>query len=84
LYANYIATGCRKQRVWKHTHADHATYAAFWQWWLAQWNVGFISRVGSGVVGVLRRQRTRRTETRGILASQHTVLYNRVTRQGGI
>jgi len=21
--------------VWEHTHADHATYAAFWQRWSA-------------------------------------------------
>ena len=36
-------------------HADHATYAAFWRRWLAYLNVGFISRVGSGAVGVLKR-----------------------------
>ena len=30
------------------THAaDHATYAAFWRRWLAQLDVGFISRGGS-------------------------------------
>jgi hypothetical protein len=41
--------------VSKHTHADHATYAAFHHRWLAQLDVGFISRGASGVVGVLRR-----------------------------
>jgi hypothetical protein len=39
----------------KHSHADLATYATFWRRWLAQLKGGFISRVGSGVVGVLCR-----------------------------
>ncbi len=37
----------------KHTHADHAPYAAFWHRWLAQLEGVFISRGASGVVGVL-------------------------------
>jgi hypothetical protein len=41
--------------VWKHAHADHATVATFWQNWLAQLEDVFISRVASGVVGVLQR-----------------------------
>ena len=36
----------------EHTHANHATYAAFWHWWLAQLKVVFISRAASGKVGV--------------------------------
>ena len=41
-------------RVRKHTHADHATYAAFHDGWLASWKVvGFPRRVGRG--GVLER-----------------------------
>jgi hypothetical protein len=42
----------------EHTPANLATYAAFWRCWLAQLDVAFISRVGSGVVGMLRRLRT--------------------------
>jgi hypothetical protein len=37
----------------KQSHADHATYAAFWHCRLAQLEGVFISRVASGVVGVL-------------------------------
>ncbi len=40
--------------VAKHAHANHAMYAAFWRRWLAQLEVVCISRVGSGVVGVLQ------------------------------
>ncbi len=33
--------------------SDNGTRAAFWHQWLTQLDVGFISRVISGVVGVL-------------------------------
>jgi len=36
-------------RVWEHTPADHATYAAFWRWWLAQLEGVCISRAALGV-----------------------------------
>jgi hypothetical protein len=38
-----------KERWREQTPADHAMYAAFWQFWLAQLEGGFISRVASGV-----------------------------------
>jgi hypothetical protein len=40
------------------TPADHATHAAFWQFWLAQLESIFISRVPSGVVGMLKHFQT--------------------------
>ena len=33
----------------EHTHADHATYAAFWHSWLAHLKRDFISRGAFGV-----------------------------------
>ena len=51
-------------------HADHATYAAFWQCRLEQLEVGFISRVTSGTVGALRRLRQLHRSKKSALTNQ--------------